>query len=113
MLTVAIPLFSYLTCVRLNLHSFPTRRSSDLVWPLNLAVPPELRASEKLVQLPPKLTAALRSAEHTSELQSQASVVCRLLLATKNASNSTKAPPEAAFLLPETVTVTVCTPAAT
>src|SRR5438270_5290625 len=76
------------------LHSFPTRRSSDL---LNDCV--HLRAGCKergvsknrnagpasatlcsLALIPPR---AVRSEEHTSELQSQSNLVCRLLLEKK------------------------------
>src|SRR5687767_15596803 len=87
-----------------DLHSFPTRRSSDLNGCY------ERRASaiifsrlysrhrihctvgrlERLVRSSPPLTAArpgkrkrVRSEEHTSELQSLAYLVCRLLLEKK------------------------------
>src|SRR5688572_32645951 len=68
-----------------DLHSFPTRRSSDLpdtafgsgaraqgqrAWPAN-------RSS------PYRIMLWLRSEEHTSELQSQSNLVCRLLLEKK------------------------------
>src|SRR5690606_40520024 len=98
--------------VRRCLHSFPTRRSSDLwVARYTLAQPGMvlrgvLRSHEALS--PPKPITALRlvgpepermtearlrvldemadgrSEEHTSELQSRANLVCRLLLETKN-----------------------------
>src|SRR5690606_41452733 len=69
----------------LDLHSFPTRRSSDL-WliddcPTACALPPVM---------PPVTTGAPhvyrvpRSEEHTSELQSRENLVCRLLLEKKN-----------------------------
>src|SRR5438105_9563056 len=61
-----------------DLHSFPTRRSSDLDLPVAhhrqhcrpYAVPLGGRAR--------------RSEEHTSELQSRVDLVCRLLLEKKN-----------------------------
>src|SRR5205085_10505740 len=62
----------------LLLYSFPTRRSSDLSaisttsWPRSSFVPwPATRKNS-------------RSEEHTSELQSQSNLVCRLLLEKKN-----------------------------
>src|SRR5437660_8369912 len=59
------------------LHSFPTRRSSDL--------PP--RDAQRLLQvgLETKLLESRdgRSEEHTSELQSRGHLVCRLLLEKK------------------------------
>src|SRR5207249_9548862 len=61
-----------------NLHSFPTRRSSDLIRALPLTLPLRSR----------RVTAPLsrrerRSEEHTSELQSRFDRVCRLLLEKK------------------------------
>src|SRR5438105_6220055 len=66
-----------------NLHSFPTRRSSDLTTP---AQPHGLcahRASDLL-------TLDARSEEHTSELQSRVDLVCRLLLEKKNSTASNR-----------------------
>src|SRR5689334_23577919 len=89
-----------------HLHSFPTRRSSDLpaassprattspseptspsttatsstparCWPASRARPPRPRTS------PAVYPASPRSEEHTSELQSQFHLVCRLLLEKK------------------------------
>src|SRR5687767_15374238 len=75
---------------RCDLHSFPTRRSSDL----------HLRSSATLgrAAFPRSVTArhvdrrvngfgwrSSRSEEHTSELQSLARLLCRLLLEQKNA----------------------------
>src|SRR5437762_9447098 len=64
-----------------DLHSFPTRRSSDLLQPGDLIVigPAlfEVRASAP----------APRSEEHTSELQSPMYLVCRLLLEKKKNTN--------------------------
>src|SRR5205085_11616427 len=67
------------------LHSFPTRRSSDL-----RQQPRQLRSqsgSELLQQRGVVRDAAgPRSEEHTSELQSQSKLVCRLLLEKKKRS---------------------------
>src|SRR5690242_21002378 len=72
-----------------ELHSFPTRRSSDLEVPEEhrAAAQSELAAKvreafgvdSEVVGLAPN-----RSEEHTSELQSHVNLVCRLLLEKKN-----------------------------
>src|SRR5206468_12512023 len=91
------------------LHSFPTRRSSDLVylnnwyssarfhccvncgrrsgfqmrsWPNGLSR--ATRSVNPLVIVPGPLLRSNRSEEHTSELQSRSDLVCRLLLEKKN-----------------------------
>src|SRR5438270_12424438 len=72
------------------LHSFPTRRSSDL-HRLPSAPPHgegagDVRARARrrvAVQRAAPCRAELRSEEHTSELQSQSNLVCRLLLEKK------------------------------
>src|SRR5688572_33162148 len=86
---------------RSELRSFPTRRSSDLsahpvaiaVWRLviSLAVLGTAlilrrgwRAWRGLSRRELALALAARSEEHTSELQSQSNLVCRLLLEKKN-----------------------------
>src|SRR5690606_42091633 len=76
---------------RRDLHSFPTRRSSDLkkvaaergVEPLGEIV------SYGMVAGPdnPSLNLQPRSEEHTSELQSRENLVCRLLLEKKKKKN--------------------------
>src|SRR5205814_8910125 len=95
-----------------DLHSFPTRRSSDLAAPVGLRA---LRRSAFMVEAPPGAAAPMiddideafyikpdagkllcspsdetpqppgdaRSEEHTSELQSLRHLVCRLLLEKK------------------------------
>src|SRR5207247_9063503 len=64
-----------------DLHSFPTRRSSDLTgepeWGAHLA-----DDLDRIVALHDASTIA-RSEEHTSELQSRVDLVCRLLLEKK------------------------------
>src|SRR5690349_23704030 len=62
-----------------HLHSFPTRRSSDLALLSLMTLPAML-----LVAVGGPATAAPRSEEHTSELQSRRDLVCRLLLEKKN-----------------------------
>src|SRR5437773_7250345 len=97
---VRATLHNYFFCLsyyrdRRDLHSFPTRRSSDL-----LSVDPRQANSGRLVR-PTKIapaarrlptlgvssvgtnSASRRSEEHTSELQSHHDLVCRLLLEKK------------------------------
>src|SRR5438093_5913027 len=80
---------------RRSLHSFPTRRSSDLAskaWVHALGRVGVLTPSEEtqllegLDRVAERLAdgAAVRSEEHTSELQSLTNLVCRLLLEKKN-----------------------------
>src|SRR5438876_6050880 len=67
---------------RQALHSFPTRRSSDLPGPCG-----PLATTWSIVMTAVELRGAEvgRSEEHTSELQSPVHLVCRLLLEKKNA----------------------------
>src|SRR5688572_26921405 len=81
--------FFYYWCGdRRDLHSFPTRRSSDLRPPnLPLGV---VRKRNELChhfvehRIADDRGSNPRSEEHTSELQSQSNLVCRLLLEKKN-----------------------------
>src|SRR5438270_10140519 len=78
-----------------DLHSFPTRRSSDLGTLLALQTAAASFAGPGtwlLLGIAPARTAGrgkrsrisqVRSEEHTSELQSQSNLVCRLLLEKK------------------------------
>src|SRR5205809_4994067 len=76
-----------------DLHSFPTRRSSDLPDARHGAYPHHTRRhaahpvgdhpSERL-PFQPSSRRGGRSEEHTSELQSRLHLVCRLLLEKKN-----------------------------
>src|SRR5438874_9522685 len=83
-----------------TLHSFPTRRSSDLLIGVFATTPTlsfaalvlgttgALSAAAPFWQLPTALLAGTaaaggRSEEHTSELQSRRDLVCRLLLEKK------------------------------
>src|SRR5438477_4732139 len=82
--------YFYCYGARRNLHSFPTRRSSDLQRPAGPR-PDHPGHARRLV--PPRRAAAAagahhhprvgRSEEHTSELQSHVNLVCRLLLEKK------------------------------
>src|SRR5438034_1795531 len=83
------------------LHSFPTRRSSDLADPIprnrsairSLATSaPGIRTTPGSIQrpdpglpycVPRESVLSQRSEEHTSELQSHSDLVCRLLLEKK------------------------------
>src|SRR5947207_15580302 len=64
-----------------DLHSFPTRRSSDL------GAKPQPQSSASAAncssQFPMTIWMPDRSEEHTSELQSHSDLVCRLLLEKK------------------------------
>src|SRR5437867_8645954 len=74
-----------------DLHSFPTRRSSDLGrggarghGPLGAsAAAPEARGGARPRAEGPRAPSGPRSEEHTSELQSPYDLVCRLLLEKK------------------------------
>src|SRR5438309_5814782 len=75
-----------------DLHSFPTRRSSDLGevagWLArrrqgDLGRQPGLYLFERMILECDQVLKKVRSEEHTSELQSQFHLVCRLLLEKK------------------------------
>src|SRR5690606_39744332 len=95
------------------LHSFPTRRSSDLraLWLKGMAVPASIASSTRGLPAYAELRCvsnftflrgasrpeelverakALRSEEHTSELQSRENLVCRLLLEKKKNNDTNK-----------------------
>src|SRR5699024_12496123 len=78
--------FIYLDRHHPDLHSFPTRRSSDLrkasfhhgkANTQSNGRPSNLLVAIRILRFPP------RSEEHTSELQSRFDLVCRLLLEKK------------------------------
>src|SRR5688572_32652341 len=85
-----------------HLHSFPTRRSSDLASlictgkryadsgpptsSLEFSAVPSTRASTSSSE---SSRSSPRSEEHTSELQSQSNLVCRLLLEKKKKKKNT------------------------
>src|SRR5699024_12873817 len=91
------PLFLFFSLFSLHrqLHSFPTRRSSDLINTLQVASV-SLKKDCNLLNLNSKRSKIakttskimfpqqMRSEEHTSELQSRFDLVCRLLLEKKN-----------------------------
>src|SRR5699024_12587432 len=70
--------FFYSSGAHLDLHSFPTRRSSDLLS----AMRPVLKRGENEIS-DYEAVLGVRSEEHTSELQSRFDLVCRLLLEKK------------------------------
>src|SRR5438270_10627197 len=89
-----------------DLHSFPTRRSSDLWCEKTNAVRPcarhrheyrreawvesrRARCPESTDLCKRSRDSSSRSEEHTSELQSQSNLVCRLLLEKKNSREQT------------------------
>src|SRR5436309_6333016 len=91
---------------RPDLHSFPTRRSSDLAWALEAAISAAgiewegealavgasigfamLGSADERADVLAKADHAMRSEEHTSELQSRENLVCRLLLEKKKLAN--------------------------
>src|SRR5438034_3716974 len=100
--------FFYRYCDPRALHSFPTRRSSDLLLPVEVVIHREQRVGRGLlgarraagqrrgddeheratVRVAHKPS---RSEEHTSELQSHSDLVCRLLLEKKK-TQSTSVP---------------------
>src|SRR5437868_9059954 len=80
-----------------NLHSFPTRRSSDLPMASRraacscaFAVFAAICRQHFPVRAIANPRSTLRSEEHTSELQSRFDLVCRLLLEKKKADVYTK-----------------------
>src|SRR5699024_12830238 len=93
---------SFSSRIHQHLHSFPTRRSSDLRWP-GCCCPPRTccswtnRPTTSTTPRPPTCSRswptgparccwpgpAARSEEHTSELQSRFEIVCRHLLEKK------------------------------
>src|SRR5437870_11353947 len=92
-----------------DLHSFPTRRSSDL--PRTVRNSPSAISREMLRRTgvgPNDFATSwmLRSEEHTSELQSRGHLVCRLLLEKKKISSS---PTSKRMMIhtPDTLTATV------
>src|SRR5438045_9652780 len=90
--TIATPIYAYGHADHPELHSFPTRRSSDLLSACQ-SPPPEKfdeRTSDRNRRHAPASLGpgslplfVVRSEEHTSELQSLRHLVCRLLLEKK------------------------------
>src|SRR5437868_13655117 len=84
--------FFYCSGALRDLHSFPTRRSSDLKPAATLSTSRRSRRATPASRSPSPAGVggavqqgrAVRSEEHTSELQSRFDLVCRLLLEKKN-----------------------------
>src|SRR5437773_8243967 len=76
------PSFFFFSCSRphRSLHSFPTRRSSDLAVLDDPRIFPAVAAR---YGIDAATAGKIRSEEHTSELQSHHDLVCRLLLEKK------------------------------
>src|SRR5437868_8059221 len=91
----------YCNAIGFALHSFPTRRSSDLAGALGAGRPtnrfsrggetlvPEKCHADEAAGFDPRFICVTlfrnkRSEEHTSELQSRFDIVCRLLLENQN-----------------------------
>src|SRR5438034_8231293 len=72
-----------------DLHSFPTRRSSDLP---RASARRAAATSRPTTRGTARWTRSRRSEEHTSELQSHSDLVCRLLLEKKNTDLSDDSP---------------------
>src|SRR5207237_10908852 len=75
-----------------DLHSFPTRRSSDLVSAARAASTARSTSSSPAMAALPSGSpeaGSKRSEEHTSELQSHLKLVCRLLLEKKKKAGAT------------------------
>src|SRR6266511_6056369 len=76
--TASVFFFFSLYCDHPDLHSFPTRRSSDLLrGACENRVPHGRQRRSRPVG---HRRSCPRSEEHTSELQSRAKLVCRLLI---------------------------------
>src|SRR5204862_3895668 len=107
-LSVLLSLFFSCYLAHLDLHSFPTRRSSDLSrtwhgaakangprrpacgWPRSICRKAGSRNAFAAASRPGKSRRfpMSRSEEHTSELQSRRDLVCRLLLEKKKKINT-------------------------
>src|SRR5688572_31829743 len=97
MASTSLFFFFYTYATHRDQPSSPTRRSSDLtVNPLDAipAVGDLVVGAEKAARdRPGRRQCAAKSEEHTSELQSQSNLVCRLLLEKKKTENSDSALP--------------------
>src|SRR5699024_11578613 len=82
--TLLLPLFFPRPPPPRDLHSFPTRRSSDLTrLSRNHLISPRTWSYPPRYHRPRTNSKRWRSEEHTSELQSRFDLVCRLLLEKK------------------------------
>src|SRR5205809_5863015 len=81
--------FFYCSGDHRDLHSFPTRRSSDLATAtICCRSTPSADPGPRRSSTIPTPIRARRSEEHTSELQSRLHLVCRLLLEKKKKTDS-------------------------
>src|SRR5688572_31406128 len=91
-------LFPYTTLFR-SVRELQARTggfTAFICWPLQPEGTPEMshyRKTDAVTYLRTLALARIRSEEHTSELQSQSNLVCRLLLEKKKKTNKT-APPQ-------------------
>src|SRR5438874_5981114 len=102
------PCFLYGSGVHRDLHSFPTRRSSDLATRRYGSAWTRSRTrscgghtsggANGWWPSPAARVSATRSEEHTSELQSRRDLVCRLLLEKKKYNRRTAPPHDDALL---------------
>src|SRR5688572_31118829 len=69
---------------RSTLFPYTTLFRSVRMYARRVPLQPDRRGARGLGVHPPRLGDGLRSEEHTSELQSQSKLVCRLLLEKKN-----------------------------
>src|SRR5438270_1574883 len=93
-----------------DLHSFPTRRSSDLIdCRYDPAQDPHVaggRCEHEITTIgrnsggPCREAWLVRSEEHTSELQSQSNLVCRLLLEKKKHTQGPRIRPHRPYWTP-------------
>src|SRR5699024_11982679 len=77
------PFFSYSYRDHRDLHSFPTRRSSDLSPSSATSTCQSRPSTSTAAAVNTTAASSVRSEEHTSELQSRFDLVCRLLLEKK------------------------------
>src|SRR2546430_11992813 len=75
-------LFPYTTLFRSRWNAF-WERAAGIIYPHFLTPPPTV------AEIADRLTGTDRSEEHTSELQSQSNLVCRLLLEKKKNTQTT------------------------
>src|SRR3989475_1217962 len=83
-------LFPYTTLFR-SVHDFGHNGTVEQILTFyKHGVSYPLAGRDELVRLIPQLRSRYRSEEHTSELQSQSNLVCRLLLEKKKKKNHTR-----------------------
>src|SRR5438552_11854118 len=104
-------LYFFFSCCRhhRDLHSFPTRRSSDLRAEAGRLRRDggRLRQRSRAAEVLRHRVQNFRSEEHTSELQSPDQLVCRLLLEKKNSIESIATAPAVAASSPPRIFMNV------